>query len=146
MWLSTGRRISVNTSLTVNEPETGGVGPPEPAAVPACEAASGRKSDDSWRHSAPRFSCRPWSAVGILTLYLPRSPVMEPDTTYSVTDPSTSSGIDMYWTAAGVTPPGDQMFHGTQAASVALSFDKQVGAPPGPGRTFSALAILVLSR
>ena len=59
---------------------------------------------------------------------------------------STSSGIDRYSSAAGVTPPGDQMFHGTHLAwSEPLSTDTQTGAPPaGLGTTLSESVMLAL--
>src|SRR5204863_1070312 len=110
---------SVKTSLTWKPPLTGVVGPPEPAASPSWLARSGRKLASSERHSAPRLTCRPPSAVGSFTLYLPRSPVTEPETICSVTPASISSGIDRYWVAAGVTPLGTQMFQGTQGGPTA---------------------------
>src|SRR5215469_4041716 len=140
-------RSSVNASPTWKLPAIAGVGPPAPAALPLCESSSGRKFAASERYSAPTLTCRPELAVGICTPYLPISPVIEPSATYSVTVASTSSGTDRYWSEAGDTPPGAQMFHGTHLVSEPFSTERQVGAPPtGFGTTCSALMIFALDR
>src|SRR2546429_4927093 len=71
---------------------------------------------DSERYSAPKLTPRPSCAVGSFTPILPRSPVMAPSTTLSVVPPFDSPGMEMYWTAPGLTPPpiSEKIFHGTQ--------------------------------
>ena len=104
----------------------------------------------------------PDSPLGSLRSYLPRSPVTEPLTTYSVTcspddDQRTVSELAR---RLGVTPFGFHRFHGTQfrlaAKAEPSAYQRSeclralVRPPPGaagvPGSTFSDCSIALLLR
>src|ERR1700722_1459283 len=92
----------------------------------------------------------PSFAVGSLTPYLPKSPVTEPDTMYSVAVVLQVAGTVRYASCAGVMEFGVQIFQGTQVGAEPFKAAAQTGAPAatpatppvaGFGTTCNALSI-----
>src|ERR1700722_5589398 len=88
--------------------------PPAPESSPLSSAESGANERWSLRCSTPRFTAIPSCAKGDLIPYLPRSPVTSAWMMRSVVVPVDVPVVYSELSCAGVTPPVEKIFHGTQ--------------------------------
>src|SRR2546427_9887438 len=104
----------MNSSSTAMLLLIGTAAPPKPDNCPLCSVESGAKATFSLRCSYPKFIPRPSLAVGDLIPYAPSSPVMSACAVRRVVLPAPVPFTYRWLSAACVTPPSWNIFHGTQ--------------------------------